>query len=195
MKKLLIWLLWMNATIIFAQEKKFSIKDKYVNYTELGGLFGKSYQIGEPYGYTVQGKVNVTIQTFNGIKVYKNLAIGATLGVDWFSNFQIVPIALGLRNAFGDMRNKKVKPFVGIDAGYGFMWLNESSDNLSVKGGLAISPSVGLLLPMAGNANFTLSIGYKHNDFSTTSGDSFQNYYQHTEYNFNRMVVKLGVNF
>ena len=195
------------GTIVYPQDKplqssfKNFVKGKYVNFTDFGGLFGKSYQIyynNSKYGNMVPGRVNFTIQTFNGIRVYRNLAVGATVGVDWFSNYQIVPISLGIRVTSGNSKIKKVKTFVGVDAGYGFMWLNDKmSDNQKINGGLSISPMVGLLIPTGGNANFTLSIGYKHNGFNTKISNRINEslYTNETDYNLNRMAIRLGVNF
>lgn len=180
------------------------VKDNYINFTDFGGLFGKSYQItpnsiqNPGYSYPVKASTNFTIQTFNGIKVYKNLAVGATVGLDWFSNYQIVPISMGVRVTSGDSKSKKVKTFLGIDAGYGFMWLNDKiADNQEIKGGLAFNPMVGLLIPTGGNANFTLSIGYKHNSFNTKTSNRINEspYSNEMDYNLNRMAVRLGVNF
>jgi hypothetical protein len=216
MKKILILILSLVCTLTYAQESKKQssfksfVKENYVNFTEFGGLFGKSYQINStitspdgrfvPYYYnsTVNARINFTIQTFNGVKVYKNLAVGATVGVDWFSNYQVIPISLGVRNVFGNLKTKKVKTFAGIDAGYGFMWLNDkTSDNQEINGGLALSPTVGLLIPTGGNANFTLSMGYKRNTFNTKTdtGSLGFPYTNVTDYNLNRMCIRLGVNF
>jgi hypothetical protein len=215
MKKVFIFLLSLVCTFTYAQEPKKQssfksfVKNNYVNFTEFGGLFGKSYQINNtvttngsflPYYYssTVNARVNFTIQTFNGVKVYKNLAVGATVGIDWFSNYQVIPLSVGVRNTFGNLKNKKVKTFAGIDAGYGFMWLNDKvSDNQEINGGLALSPTVGLLIPTGGNANLTLSIGYKRNAFNTktVTGSEEYPFITETSYNLNRMSVRLGVNF
>ncbi|PWK29024.1 hypothetical protein LV89_00578 [Arcicella aurantiaca] len=209
MKKIITGMFLLVCTMAYSQEKtqnsfKRFVKENYVNFTDIGGLFGKSYQItpnaiqNPNYSYTVKASTNFTIQTFNGLKVYKNLAVGATVGVDWFSSYQIIPISLGIRNTFGDIKTKKVKTFAGIDAGFGFMWLNdEISPSNEIKGGLAISPMVGLLIPTGGNANFTLSVGYKHNRFKSKidNGTLDYPYLIENQYNFNRMAIRLGVNF
>ena len=210
MKKIFTLFFSLLCTFTYAQEAKKQssfknfVKDKYVNFTDFGGLFGKSYQItpnsiqNPGYSYPVKASANFTIQTFNGFKVYKNLAVGATVGVDWFSNYQIVPISLGIRVTSGDSKIKKVKTFVGVDAGYGFMWLNDKmGDNQKISGGLSISPMIGLLIPTGGNANFTLSIGYKHNGFNTKISSRINEplYINETDYNLNRMAIRLGVNF
>lgn len=207
MKKILIIILLLVCTVTYAQEAKKQssfknfVKENHVNYTDFGGLFGKSYQIfynGSTYGNTVPARVNFTIQTYNGVKVYKNLSLGITTGVDWFSQYQIVPVSLGLRVSSGDSKVRKVKTFAGIDAGYGFMWLNEkSNERQEIDGGLALSPMVGLLIPTGGNANFILSIGYKRNIYHSkiTTGSLEYPYTTETDYNLNRMAIRLGVNF
>lgn len=200
-------MLFFVCTLTYAQEQKKQhlfkhfIKDKYVNYTELGLLLGKSYQIiynGNNYGQQVESSTKFTLQTYNGLKIYKNLSVGATVGVDWFSNYQIIPISLGVRVSSGDSKSKKVKTFAGIDAGYGFTWLNDKvSANQQINGGLNLNPTVGFLIPTGGNANFIFSIGYKHNSFNTKtqSGINEYPYFNETTYNLNRMAVRLGVNF
>lgn len=207
MKKILTIMLSLVCTLTYAQEAKKQssfrnfVKENHVNYTDFGGLFGKSYQIyynNSAYGNTIPARINFTIQTYNGFKVYKNLSVGATVGVDWFSQYQIVPVSLGVRVSSGDSKVKRVKTFAGIDAGYGFMWLNEkSNDNQEINGGLALSPMVGLLIPTGGNANFILSIGYKRNIYNSkiTTGTKEYPYTNETDYNLNRMAIRFGVNF
>lgn len=207
MKKILTLIFSLVYTLTHAQESKKQrlfknyMKENYVNYTDFGGLFGKSYQIfynGSNYGNTIPARINFTIQTFNGVRVYKNLSVGATVGVDWFSQYQIVPISLGIRVSSGDSKAKKVKTFAGIDAGYGFMWLNEkTNERQEIDGGLALSPVVGLLIPTGGNANFILSIGYKRNLYHAkiNTGSPEYPYINETDYNLNRMAIRLGVNF
>ena len=212
MKKILTLLLSLVCTFTYAQETKKQnswknfVKINHVNYTELGILFGKSYQTdnynnnisGYYYNSQVQASARFTLQTYNGLKVYKNLSVGATLGVDWFNRYQIVPISVGVRVSAGDIKSKKVKPFAGIDVGYGMMFLNEKiSENQELNGGLSLSPMVGFLIPTGGNANFTFSVGYKHNEFNikTVSGVKDNPFSDETTYNLNRMAVRLGVNF
>jgi hypothetical protein len=213
MKKILTLLLLLVCTFTYAQEQKKQssfknfVKDRFVNYTDLGILFGKSYQInnsgynglyGYNYGSQVQASARFTLQTYNGLRVYKNLSVGATVGVDWLSNYQIIPLSLGIRVSSGGVKSKKVKPFAGIDVGYGAMWLNDkTSDNQQLNGRLNLSPMVGLLIPTGGNANFTFSVGYKHNEFNikTVSPIIENPYSNETTYNLNRMAVRLGVSF
>jgi len=206
MKKIFILLCSLVCTVAYTQDKnpksnwKSFVKDRYVNYTELGLLFGKSYQISYSGNYSqpVEASTRFMLQTYNGLKVYKNLSVGATVGVDWFSNYQIVPISLGVRVSSGDSKSKKVKTFAGIDAGYGFMWLNEKvSVNQQINGGLSLNPMVGFLIPTGGNANFIFSVGYKHNNFNTKTESNINEYpySNETTYNLNRMAVRLGVNF
>jgi hypothetical protein len=207
MKKIFIVIYVCISVSGYAQEVKKDVsktsflKANHVNFTEFGGLFGKSYTLfyqNSTNGYSVNPKTYFTIQTYNGVKVYKNLSVGATVGMDWFSNFQVLPVSLGVRNVFGDMKSKKVKLFTGIDAGYGLMILNEkTADNQTITGGLALSPTVGLMIPTGGNAHFTLSVGYKHNAFkSKIENTNPENYYlNEMDYKFNRMAVKLGFAF
>ena len=207
MKKIFILIYTCISVFSYAQEVKKDVpktsflKANYVNFTDFGGLFGKSYTLfyqNSTNGYSVNPTTHFTFQTYNGVKVYKNLSVGATVGVDWFSNYQILPVSLGVRNVFGEIKAKKVKLFTGIDAGYGLMFLNEkTADNQTITGGLALSPMVGMMIPTGGNAHFTLSIGYKHNAFKSKIESLRQEsfYLNETDYKFNRMAVRLGFSF
>ena len=205
MKSIFTFLFCFILSVAYSQGKVSfgkNLKNRFVNYTEFGVLFGRAYQITPSnynyYSYPVNASTNISFQTFNGVKVYKNLAAGITVGVDWYSNQQLIPISLGIRNSFGDTNNKKVKTFAGIDAGYGFTWLSTGdTEYQKTKGGLALNPMVGLLIPTGGQANFILSIGYKHNAFQTEtySGVGDYSYYNRIDYSLNKMSVKLGVNF
>ena len=84
MKKLLsLLLISLLATgNALAQEPPF--KRRYVNHTELGGLFGRVKYL--PYvGATqvVENRLNLTLQTFNGMQLNPRLAAGLTTGLDW----------------------------------------------------------------------------------------------------------------
>lgn len=207
MKKIFTLIYTCVSVFVYAQEVKKDVpktsflKANYVNFTDFGGLFGKSYTLfyqNSNNGYSVNPNTHFTFQTYNGVKVYKNLSIGATVGLDWFSNFQVLPISLGLRNIFGETKSKKVRIFTGLDAGYSLMILNEkTAENQTITDGLAFSPMVGLMIPTGGNAHFTLSMGYKHNAFKSKIENSSQDnfYLNETDYKFNRMAVRLGFAF
>jgi len=207
MKKIFTLIYTCVALSGYAQEakkdtlKRSFLKDNYVNFTDLGGLFGKSYTLfyqNTTNGYTVSPQTRFTIQTYNGVRVYKNLSVGATVGFDQFENFQVLPVSVGIRNVFGNTKVKKVKLFTGIDAGYGLMFMNEkTTENQTITGGLALSPMVGMMIPTGGNAHFTLSIGYKHNAFKSKIENANREnlYLSETDYKFNRMAVRLGFGF
>lgn len=204
MKNSLTILLCLISSVCFAQEKTSKLEllfqNKYVNYTEFGGLFGKSYQITQSSSYAtpVEGRTNFTIQSYNGYKILDKLSAGVTIGVDWYNAIQVIPVSIGIRNTYGKTSTKKVKPYLGVDAGYGFTWLNDdATDNQTATGGLALSPVIGLLIPTTGQTNFLLSVGYKHNAFKTvtTSGTSDYPNITTKEYELNRMAVRLGINF
>lgn len=206
MKSIFTFLFCFILSVSYSQEKVSfgkNLKNRFVNYTEFGVLFGRGYQLTPNtnysyYSYPVNATTNISFQTFNGVKVYKNMAAGLTVGLDWFGNQQLIPISLGIRNSFGDNSNKKVKTFAGIDAGYGFTWLSAGDTEFQkTSGGLALNPMVGLLIPTGGQANFILSIGYKHNAFQTetNSGVGDYAYYNRIDYRLNKMSVKFGVNF
>ncbi|WP_254448538.1 hypothetical protein [Spirosoma rhododendri] len=67
---------------LYAQVPVVEKAHPFVNYTELGALFGRVIYpsfIGSQSN-VVQNKVNLTIQTFNGVRLLPRLAVGASSG-------------------------------------------------------------------------------------------------------------------
>lgn len=198
-KFILLLLLMMGYTGI-AQDKKplgKFLKENYVNQTEIGFLLGRQGQINNQNWVGVQqkGYQSLTAQTFNGIKLNPHLIVGATVGVDWYQTFQIVPIMAGVRGILGSNKDK-TRMYLGLDVGKGFVWLNDEANLQTIKGGLTFNPSVGLLIPMKSGSSLTLSAGYKYTSLSSFQDTDFV--YGTTilrEDIYKRMSIRLGVSF
>lgn len=199
MKKVLIVLLFLTGFhAVSGQDKIVTRKSRFVNFTELGVLLGNAYQITNSSGYSspVLSKTSFSVQTFNGLRLIPNLAAGITVGIDWLGKYQILPISAGLRKTFGLEKSNRVKAFLGLDAGYGFTWLNDEIPWQTIKGSINISPAAGLMIPTGGDAFITVSAGYKHNELTITQGTD--NIYGQTSVNnnrYDRMSIRIGVSF
>ena len=197
-----------------AQEKStekvgFFKKYPFVNMTEFGGLFGKNkYQTGANYYYggiynpvpqittTVENRLNFSMQTFNGVYLTKKTAVGLTMGVDWYSTTILTPVALGIRQNIAQKRVGGTVFYGSLDAGYATTWANDDNTNYITKGGLMLNPSVGFKIPMKSGSAWLINVGYKMQK-ATVSYDNPSDYYftSNETRNYNRMVVRLGLEF
>jgi hypothetical protein len=197
--KLFLLLMVLIGYTGIAQDKKSLgkfLKENYVNQTEIGFLLGRQGQINnQNWGTPQKGYQSLTAQTFNGVKINPHLIVGATVGVDWYQTFQIVPIMAGVRSILGSNKDK-VRMYLGLDAGKGFVWLNDEANLQTIKGGLTFNPSIGLLIPMKSSSSLTLSAGYKYTSLSSFQDTDFV--YGTTilrEDVYKRMSIRLGVSF
>ena len=71
------------VVIHFAHGQVITPKNKFVNHTEFGGLFGRVKYSNGSQQSTVDSKTSFTLQTFNGIRLGEKLDVGLTLGADW----------------------------------------------------------------------------------------------------------------
>ena len=171
----------------------------FVNYTEIGGLFGRvAYTLNTwngNNGEQVENKTSLTIQTFNGVQVCPRLAVGGVVAVDWYSAALIMPVGAGLRYDLAKPNDKNVQVFVSADAGYGLNWLNKSSTNNDVKGGLMLNPGIGLRLGKPGKGAFVLSLSYKRQAVQAQKPLQFNDITRDESRVYNRLAVRLGVMF
>ena len=99
MKKLIILSsLLCLSNFVFSQEKQITKSVKgYVNQTEMGVLLGR----GPTLFYTTgPSKANLTLQSFNGYRFSKRFSAGATVGLDWYTSYQVLPIEVGRYSLF-----------------------------------------------------------------------------------------------
>jgi hypothetical protein len=170
----------------------------FVNYTELGGLFGR---VAYPTfaGSTteqVENKVSLTIQTFNGAKVSPRLAVGGIVGIDWYANALLLPVGAGLRYDLTRATLSNVNLYVAADVGYGLTWLNKAStDNSLTNGGLMLNPGLGLRFGKPGKGAFLLSLSYKRQVVDANKPLSWNDIRRDEHRVYNRLAVRLGLSF
>ena len=122
---------------------------RFTNHTELGMLSGID---------AFMDQSGFTAQTFNGVQLNEFVAVGATVGIDGYRKVTLLPLAVGWR---GIVPTGGVSPYIGLDVGYGFAWLNDETDTEWHKGGFMFNPVVGIRIKSNGNDRFSFSLGYK----------------------------------
>ncbi len=169
----------------------------FTNHTEVGGLFGNVEYVTNPYGtpknYGRQNKTNLTIQSFNGLMLTSRLAGGVTLGIDWYNDALINPIALGARYDLISRYNARL--FATLDAGYGFTWFYKNLNENKLNGGLMVNPGIGWRLGRPGNAGFTIAVTYKRQEASMKMPVDHAIIKQEESRQFNRLAVRVGIVF
>ncbi len=169
------------------------VKNRFVNHTEFGGLFGRvKYSNGSTQN-TVEGRTSLTLQTFNGIQVSRKLGAGITIGADWYKNALINPVAAGIRYDLSGRPNSRF--FVIADAGYGFTWLHQDSDGFKTKGGWMVNPGIGLRIGNVNTSSFTLSLTYKRQEVSAEKPLLWNQIERNEERVYNRIAARIGISF
>ena len=180
-----------------AQAQSTFFERAFTNHTEVGGLFGNVTYNVNPYNsngtYDRQNKTNLTIQTFNGINLTSKLATGVTLGLDWYNDALINPVALGARYSLLSRYNARL--FATLDAGYGMPWFNKNLNGNRLEGGMMVNPGIGWRLGKPGNAGFTLAITYKRQEAIMKMPTDRSILKQEESRQFNRLAVRMGIVF
>ncbi|WP_181306340.1 hypothetical protein [Rufibacter sp. XAAS-G3-1] len=192
MKKSLIalfLLLWVFSRVQ-AQEKN------------AAGTFPGRYQGGIEVGYLYQDNkdnapstadTSPTLTVFNGYRFHRLFSLGATLGLDFYNQVLVTPIALGLR---GTLLNTRVSPFYSLDAGYGTTFLSDESDQRENKGGWMFNPALGLRVASGNNTAFAFSLGYKLQRATTKEPLLWnRNSFITEEHSFKRLSARIGFMF
>lgn len=194
MKKQVFWLLMLCAWSGSLLAQKPVIKRPFVNYTEFGGLFGR-VAYGPSTAEVVEPRLNFTAQTFNGIQLSPQLAVGGTVGIDWYKAALLMPISAGIRFDLAKHPRRNVRVFTSADAGYGFAWLHKGSTGYETKGGLMLSPGIGLKIGRPGNTAFVMSMSYKRQEADVQKPIGVNDIRRDEHRVYNRLAFRLGVSF
>lgn len=166
----------------------------YVNYTEVGGLFGRVAS-GSSAAQLVENKLSFTAQTFNGVQVSRRLAVGGLVGIDWYKAALVMPVGAGLRFDLARNPYRNVRVLAIADAGYGFTWLNKSSTGYELKGGLMLNSGLALRVGKPSTNAFLLSVSYKRQVVDVQK-PLFGADIQRDEHRiYNRLCFRIGVSF
>ncbi len=166
----------------------------FVNYTEVGGLFGRVVT-GTEINEVVTNKTSLTLQSLNGVQVTKRLAVGALISVDWYKAALLVPVGAGLRYQLTRPGERNVSVFASADAGYALNWLHKSSTGYSLKGGLMMNPGIGLRFGKPNNGGLLLSLSYKRQAAQAEKPLRWGEISRDETRIYNRLAIRLGISF
>ena len=199
MKASIFIFLFCVALVARSQEP---FKRHYVNMTEFGGLFGRVMpNVINWNGWnatttqTVVNRVSFTFQTFNGVQLKPRLAVGATVGMDWYNTALLLPLAAGVRYDLAKNKAKKSGLFASFDAGYATNWLHADATNYQTKGGLMLNPGIGLKIGMRSGSALILSLSYKRQEARVQNPLGWNELNNYEARVYNRMAFRVGVSF
>ena len=166
---------------------KFTPKSKgYFNITNVGLMAGEN-------------GAGALFETVNGYRFCHLLEVGGGLGIE-YTNVVLMPLYLSVRS---DLLKGKTTPFVHLDCGYNFYvgsrnnynyYYNDLSlQKYSYRGGLNASGGVGVKINTRSDCAFVISWAYKFEHWSYDY--SYLENNTHYDYNYQRMVLKLGLEF
>lgn len=157
----------------------------YTNETEIGVMWSRA---------NFFSPVAATVQTFHGVQFDGVLSMGLTAGFDEYFGLHVVPIAVGSR---GVLPGEKVSPYVGVDVGYGFTWLEKKTTSEWHDGGMVVNPAIGLRWKARGKDRYLFNIGYKRQSVAEHTTDAMRGpgSFHTARYTLNRMTVRFGVIF
>lgn len=133
--------------------KKISLK--YFNNTFIGILSGKSNDDTQPVA-------SLTVETINGIRIYRYLSVGLGVAYDQYNSTATLPFFISVR---GDIINHSFTPYYFVDLGYGSAWDTNQENNgwefLDVEGGLMFHSGIGFKMYSGDRVSVMIALGYK----------------------------------
>lgn len=158
---------------------------RYVGIAEIGYLYGATHNSG--FSYSI---ASPTVQLFNGYRFHRLLAVGGTVGFDFYDNVLVTPLALGLR---GELFNSRISPVYGLDVGYGSTFLSDEGSERKIDGGFMFSPSAGIRVRTGNSTAFTFGVGYKSQRVKTDT--SWWGNRTEQKINYKRLSLRMGFMF
>jgi hypothetical protein len=200
MKTTTIIVALLLSNVVFGQKTNF--KKQFVNMTEIGVLAGNvvyDQTVWNGWGSstqsTVSRRINVTIQTFNGIQIKPRLAVGATVGLDEYTSLALLPVSVGVRYDVMAQSAKKVGFFGAFDAGYGLAVIQPDVQGYDTRGGLMLNPGVGLRFGAKSGRAFVLTMGYKLQQARINKPLYSGELYKYENRSYQRLAIRMGVSF
>ena len=192
MKTILSVLFGLVSGLAMGQSTPF--RPVFINMTEVGAAFGQ-VRYGSVSSESVAKRVNVTAQTFNGVLLCPRLAVGGTIGADWYNSTLILPVCAGLRYDLARPNQKNLRVFGSLDTGWGFTWLNEDATGYKTSGGWVISPGIGFRIGKPTSANFIMSLSYRRQEAQADKPLFWNELAKHETRVYNRVALRVGVSF
>lgn len=188
MKNLYLFALTFLIPCLAIAQSQEPVSKPYLGMIEIGFLYGerKSEAVNS-------STAAPTVQMFNGYRFHRLLAVGGTVGIDFYENTIVTPLALGMR---GELLQSRVSPFYSLDAGYGPAFQNQE-DNQSVeqktKGGWMLNPAMGMRVKTGNSTGFTFSAGYKTQ--KVASETVWQHARSEQKIHYKRLTMRMGFMF
>lgn len=192
MRPTFLFLLLLSPLLTVAQQTRF--KPVFTNMTEVGALLGQ-VRYGTATAQAVAKRTTVTAQTFNGLLLSPRLAVGATVGADWYNTALITPVCAGVRYDLARPNGKNLRVFGSLDAGWGFTWLNEDPTGYKTSGGWTLSPGIGFRVGKPSSANLVVSLSYKRQEADAEKPLFWNELAKHETRVYNRMAFRAGISF
>lgn len=189
--KLLLYLcvLWPLSA---SQAQSVRSKWPFFHHSEVGGLFGRVVS-GANLNEVVENRTNLSVQTLNGVRLNKRVAVGGLVGMDWYTGALLTPVGVGTRYQFTRPSDQNLSAFVSADAGYGFSWFDKSSTGYTVRGGLMLNPGVGIRLGKPGKGGFTVTFSYKRQEAQVEKPLRWGEIKRDETRIYNRLSIRVGV--
>lgn len=131
------------------------LKIRYFNNTMVGILSGKSNDDTQPVA-------SLTVETINGIRIYRYLSVGLGIAYDQYNSTATLPFFISVR---GDIIDHLFTPFYFVDLGYGSAWDTNQENNgwefIEVEGGIMFHSGIGLKMYSGDRVNVMIALGYK----------------------------------
>ena len=190
-----LFFLTLGMASCFSQSKKNLNKWEFNSINNVGLLEG---QVGSA----------LQLQTINGVK-YKSWFGGLGIGLDYY-RYRSVPLFMDIRKEFG---KRQPHLFTYADAGTNYYWKRDKDPkqfyaNDKFKNGSYAELGAGYKLKISGNAQFSMSLGYSYKKLAEEGQYGFYTYnplypliepaqlpYNRIDYNLNRLVIKMGIEF
>jgi len=188
-----VWFLCLLGLPVAAQKRAF--KPVFTNMTEFGVSLGQVRYNVSAVTESVRKQQNITAQTFNGVQLRPKLAVGGTVGVDWYSSALLLPVCAGVRYDLAQPGAKNLRVFTSLDTGYGFTWLNQDPTGYETKGGWVIAPGIGFRTGRPQNANFILSLSYRRQEAEVDKPLFANEIYKSESRVYNRIAFRVGLSF
>ena len=147
-----------------------------------------------------ENEVNSVFQTVNGIK-FSNWFSGIGIGIDNY-RYKTLPLFIDGRWYFGDDKSG----FIYGDIGYDFPMKNKPGkeisyyDSYDFTGGVYTDIGIGYQVPLYKKSSLLFCLGYSYKRVETKVGVNICGMpcwvdYSKYEFNFNRMILKVGLVF
>lgn len=136
-------------------KKSKKLKIQYFNNTMIGILSGKSNNDTQPVA-------SLTVETINGIRIYRYLSVGLGIAYDQYNSTATLPFFISVR---GDIIDHSFTPYYFVDLGYGSAWDTNQENNgwefIEVEGGMMFHTGLGFKMYSGDRVNIMIAFGYK----------------------------------